>query len=240
MSVFIETLRREGFELEVSKPQVIFRTENGVQTEPLEEVTVDVPEEYVGAVTTEFSKRKAQMTDLINHGTGYSRLVWKMPTRALLGLRSILMTSTKGTVVINSIAMGYEPLWELAESERTGALIASESGTAVAFGLDVAQGRGVTFVGPGTDVYEGQIIGQNSRYEDMEINVAKGKELTNMRSKSSDGITMLAPPLIMSLERALDWLGDDELLEVTPQSLRLRKRYLTRVDRDRAKRTSKG
>lgn len=240
LSVFIETLRREGFELEVSKPQVIFRTENGVQSEPIEEVTVDVPEEYVGAATTEFSKRKAQMTDLINHGTGYSRLVWKMPTRALLGLRSILMTSTKGTVVINSIALGYEPLWELADSERTGALIASESGTAVAFGLDVAQGRGTTFVAPGTDVYEGQIIGQNSRYEDMEINVAKGKELTNMRSKSSDGITILAPPVLMSLEQALDWIGDDELLEVTPQSLRLRKRYLTRVDRDRAKRTAKG
>jgi GTP-binding protein len=176
------------------------------------------------------------MIDLINHGNGYTRLVWKMPTRAFLGLRSILMTVTKGTVVINSIFLDYEPLWDLAASDRTGALIASESGTAVAFGLEVAQGRGVTFVGPGTDVYEGQIIGQNSRYEDMEINVAKGKELTNMRSKSSDGMIILAPPVIMTLEQALDWIEDDELLEVTPRDIRFRKRYLTRVDRDRARR----
>jgi GTP-binding protein len=239
LSVFIETLRREGFELEISKPEVIFREEHGGKTEPIEEVTVDVPEEYVGAVTTEFGKRKAQMVDLINHGNGYSRLVWHMPTRAFLGLRSILMTSTKGTVVINSIYLKHDPLWDLPPRERTGALIASESGQAVAFGLEVAQGRGITFVDAGTLVYEGMIIGQNSRREDIEINVAKGKELTNMRSKSSDGIIMLAPPLIMSLEQALDWVEDDELLEVTPQNIRFRKRYLTRSERDRAKRIVK-
>jgi GTP-binding protein len=240
LSVFIETLRREGFELEISKPEVIIRKNaEGQQEEPLEEITVDVPEEYVGAVTTEFGKRKAQMTDLINHGNGYSRMVYHMPTRAFLGLRSILMTSTKGTVVINSIYLKHEPLWDLPPRERTGALIASESGQAVAFGLDIAQGRGITFVGPGTPVYEGQIIGQNSRREDMEINVAKGKELTNMRSKGSDGVTILAPPVIMSLEQALDWIEDDELLEVTPKNIRLRKRGLTRVDRDRSKRNMK-
>jgi len=239
LSVFIETLRREGFEMEISKPEVIFRDEESGKTEPLEEVTVDVPEEFVGTVTTEFGKRKAQMVDLINHGNGYSRLVWHMPTRAFLGLRSILMTSTKGTVVINSIYLKHEPLWDLPPRERTGALIASESGQAVAFGLDIAQGRGVTFIGPGTDVYEGRIIGQNSRREDMEINVAKGKALSNMRSKGSDGITTLAPPIIMSLEQALDWIEDDELLEVTPKDIRLRKRGLTRVDRDRAKRVVK-
>jgi GTP-binding protein len=236
LSVFIETLRREGFEMEISKPEVIFRDEPGGKTEPLEEVTVDVPEEYVGVVTTEFGKRKAQMVDLINHGNGYARLVWHMPTRAFLGLRSILMTSTKGTIVINSIYLKHEPLWELPPRERTGALIASESGQAVAFGLDIAQGRGITFVAPGTDVYEGEVIGQNARREDMEINVAKGKELSNMRSKGSDGITILAPPVIMSLEQALDWIEDDELLEVTPKDLRFRKRYLTKVDRDRARR----
>ena len=239
LSVFIETLRREGFELEISKPEVIFLDENGSKTEPLEEVTVDVPEEYVGTVTTEFGKRKGQMVDLINHGNGYSRLVWHMPTRAFLGLRSILMTSTKGTVVINSIYLKHEPLWDLPPRERTGALIASESGQAVAFGLDIAQGRGSTFIAPGAEVYEGRIIGQNSRREDMEINVAKGKALSNMRSKGSDGITVLAPPVIMSLEQALDWIEDDELLEVTPKDIRLRKRGLTRVDRDRAKRVVK-
>ena len=236
LSVFIEALRREGFEMEISKPEVILHEKDGVKTEPVEEVTVDVPEEFVGAVTTEFGKRKAQMIDMIIHGNSYTRLVWKMPTRAFLGLRAILMTATKGTVVINSIFFDYEPLWDLAESDRTGALIASESGKAVAFGLDVAQGRGMTFVEPGEDVYEGQIIGQNSRYENMEINVAKGKELTNMRSKSSDGMTILAPAVKMSLEQALDWINDDELLEVTPKDLRLRKRHLTRVDRDRARR----
>ncbi|MCC6404905.1 MAG: translational GTPase TypA [Candidatus Yanofskybacteria bacterium] len=236
LSVFIETLRREGFEMEISKPEVIFRDDGGQKTEPIEEVTVDVPEEYVGAVTTEFGKRKAQMTDLINHGNGYSRLVWHMPTRAFLGLRSILMTATKGTVVINSIYLKHEPLWDLPPRERTGALIASESGTAVAFGLDIAQGRGVTFIGPGTEVYEGRIIGQNARREDMEINVAKGKALSNMRSKGSDGITILAPPILMSLEQALDWIEDDELLEVTPKDIRFRKRFLTKVDRDRARR----
>jgi len=241
LSVFIETLRREGFELEISKPEVIFQempNDEGQMTkmEPVEEVTVDVPEEYVGAVTTEFGKRKAQMVDLINHGNSYSRLVWHMPTRAFLGLRSILMTSTKGTVVINSIYLKHEPLWDLPPRERTGALTASESGTAVAFGLDIAQGRGMTFVGPGTEVYEGMIIGQNSRREDMEINVAKGKALSNMRSKGSDGITTLTPPIIMSLEQALDWIEDDELLEVTPKDIRLRKKYLTKVDRDRNRR----
>lgn len=236
LSVFIETLRREGFEMEISKPEVILRDNNGQKEEPLEEVTVDVPEEYVGAVTTEFGKRKAQMVDLINHGNGYSRLVWHMPTRAFLGLRSILMTSTKGTVVINSIYLKHEGMWDLPPRERTGALTASESGTAVAFGLDIAQGRGTTFVAPGTDVYEGMIIGQNARREDMEINVAKGKALSNMRSKGSDGITVLAPPVIMSLEQALDWIEDDELLEVTPKDIRLRKRFLTKVDRDRNRR----
>jgi GTP-binding protein len=239
LSVFIETLRREGFELEISRPEVIFRDEGGQKTEPVEEVTIDVPEEYVGAVTTELGKRKAQMTNLLNHGQGYSRLIWKMPTRAFLGLRAVLMTATKGTVVINSVFLGYEPLWNLADSDRTGALIASESGKAVALGLDTAQGRGITFVEPGDEVYEGQIIGQNAKYEDMEINVCKGKELTNMRSKSSDGITILAPAVKMSLEQALDWIEDDELLEITPKSIRLRKRGLTRVDRDRAKRNTK-
>jgi GTP-binding protein len=236
LSVFIETLRREGFEMEISKPEVIFREENGSMAEPIEEVTVDIPEEYMGAISTEFGKRKATMVDMINHDNGYVRMVYHMPTRAFLGLRAILMTATKGTVVLNSIYLKHEPLWDLPLRERSGTLIASESGTAVAFGLEVAQGRGVTFIGPGTDVYEGQIIGQNARREDMEINVAKGKELTNMRSKSSDGMIMLAPPVVMSLEQALDWIEDDELLEVTPKDIRLRKRYLTRVDRDRARR----
>ena len=239
LSVFIETLRREGFELQISKPEVIIKEENGQKTEPVEEVTVDIPEEYVGVVTAEFGKRKAKTIDLINHGNGYTRLVYEIPTRGFLGLRSILMTSTKGTIVINSVFMGYEPMRELPPRERNGVLITSETGQAVSFGLEVAQGRGITFVAPGTPVYEGMIVGLNSRKEDIEINVCKGKELTNMRSKSFDGVIILAPPVILSLEQALDFIEDDELLEVTPQNIRLRKHYLTRGDRDRAKRPLK-
>jgi GTP-binding protein len=245
LSVFIEALRREGFELEISKPEVILKEEKNddtgaiTRTEPVEEVTVDVPEEYVGSVTTEFGKRRAQMIDLINHGNGYARQVWKMPTRAFLGLRPLLMTATKGTAIVNSIYLDHEPLWQLPESDRTGALVASEAGQAVSLGLQTAQGRGITFTRPGEDVYEGQIVGQNSRYEDLEINVCKGKELTNMRSKSSDGMIALAPPVRMSLEQALDWLGDNELLEVTPENIRLRKKHLSRTDRDRARRAAK-
>jgi len=239
LSVFIETLRREGFELQISKPEVIIKEIDGQKMEPVEEVTIDIPDEYVGTITTELGKRKAQTVDMINHDNGYVRLVYKMPTRAFLGLRSILMTATKGTIVINSVFLGYEPLTELPERERNGVLIASETGQAVSFGLEVAQGRGMTFVGPGAQVYQGMIIGQNSRYEDIEINVCKGKELTNMRSKSSDGVIILAPPTEMSLEQALDFIEDDELLEATPQTIRLRKRHLTRVDRDRSKRQLK-
>ncbi len=239
LSVFIETLRREGFELQISKPEVIIKEENGVKTEPVEEVTVDVPEEYVGAVTAEFGKRKAKTIDIINHNNGYTRIVYHIATRGFLGLRTILMTATKGTVVINSVFLGYEPLIDLPPRDRNGVLMASETGQAVAFGLEVAQGRGSTFVVPTTPVYEGMIVGLNSRKEDIDINVCKGKELTNMRSKSSDGITILAPPIIFSLEQALDFIEDDELLEVTPESIRLRKRYLKKNDRDKAKRSAK-
>jgi GTP-binding protein len=239
LSVFIETLRREGFELEISKPEVIIKEVNGEKMEPIEEVTIDIPEEYVGAITQEFGKRRAEMVNLVNHPNGTARMVYHIATRAFLGLRGILMTQTKGTVVINSIYLRHEPLADLPPRERNGVIMASESGQAVAFGLDVAQGRGVTFVGPGTQVYEGMIVGLNSRREDMDVNVCKGKELTNMRSKSSDGITILAPPVILSLEQALDFIEDDELLEITPLNIRLRKRYLRKTDRDKAKRVAK-
>lgn len=239
LSVFLETLRREGFELQVSKPEVITKITDGVEMEPIEEATIDIPEEYVGAITTEMGKRKAEMLNLINHTNGTTRMVYKLSTRGLLGLRSILMTSTKGTVIINSISLGHEPTGATLERNRNGVLIASEAGQAVAFGLAVAQGRGITFIPPGTEVYAGMIIGLNSRREDIEINVAKGKELSNMRSKGSDGITILTPPVKLSLEQALDFIEDDELLELTPENIRLRKRYLSRTERDKARRTQK-
>lgn len=249
LSILIETLRREGFELEISKPEVILKEIEGPSTdsagsgrltaEPFEEVTVDIPEEFMGVITTQFGKRKANMVELVNHGNGYSRLVYHITTRGFLGLRNILVTETKGTAVINSVLLGYQPAIEQPTRIRNGVLIASETGKAVAFGLQTAEGRGVIFIAPTTQVYEGMIIGLNSRREDIEINVCKGKELTNMRSKGSDDAILLAPPLIMTLEQAIDFIEDDELLEVTPKSLRLRKKALTKVDRVRAERTSR-
>ncbi|KKT74103.1 MAG: Small GTP-binding protein [Parcubacteria group bacterium GW2011_GWB1_44_7] len=176
------------------------------------------------------------MVDLINHKNGYSRFVYHISTRGFLGLRNILVTNTKGTAVINSVLLGHKEMAEQPPRIRNGALIASETGKAVAFGLEVAQGRGIVFIVPITQVYEGMIIGLNSRKEDIEINVCKGKELTNMRSKSSDGTIILAPPVILTLEQALDFIEDDELLEVTPQSLRLRKKFLKKSERDKNKR----
>ncbi len=245
LSILIETLRREGFELEISKPEVIIKEVNGEKTEPYEEVTIDVPEEHVGIITTEFGKRKADLVDLINHNNlpgrqagGFTRLVYHISTQAFLGLRNILVADTKGTAVINSVLLGYRPLRGTLSRIRNGVLIASETGKAVAFGLEVAQGRGTVFISPTTQVYEGMIIGLNSRKEDIEINVCKGKELTNMRSKGADEAIILAPPLLMTLEQALDFIEDDELLEVTPESIRLRKKHLAKVDRVRVKRSN--
>src|SRR3990167_4578308 len=233
LSILIETLRREGFELEISKPEVIIKEVNGEKMEPFEEVTVDVPAEHVGSITTEFGKRKATLVEMINHDNGYARLVYHISTRGFLGLRNTLVSETKVTAVINSVLLGYQPLGETLNQTRNGALIASETGKAVALGLEVAQGRGTVFIGPTTPVYQGMIVGLNSRKEEIEINVCKGKELTNMRSKSADSKIVLAPPLVMTLEQALDFIEDDELLEVTPQNLRLRKKYLTKTDRAR-------
>jgi GTP-binding protein len=247
LSILIETLRREGFEMEISKPEVIIKNIGGVESEPFEEVTVDVPEEFMGVITTQFGKRKANTVEVINHGNSYSRLVYHISTRGFLGLRNILVTETKGTAVINSVLLGYQPVIEqpvhphtqslsVGARFRNGALIASETGKAVAFGLQTAEGRGTVFIAPTTQVYEGMIIGLNSRREDIEINVCKGKELSNMRSKGSDDAILLAPPFIMTLEQAVDFIEDDELLEVTPVSLRLRKKALTKIDRVRISR----
>lgn len=235
LSVLLETLRREGFELEVSKPAVVTKEENGQVLEPIEEVIVDVPEMYRGVIVTEFAKRRAELKDTFPHASDI-RFVYEMPTRALLGLRNALVTLTRGSFVLNSRFLHFGTKTEDLPKSRKGALIAHETGKALAFGLEIAQGRGATFIEPSTEVYEGMIIGENAKDEDLEINVAKGKQLTNMRSTSSDGLTMLAPPIRMTLEEALDFLEDDELLEITPESIRLRKKILTKSLRDNAKR----
>ncbi|MBI4096756.1 MAG: translational GTPase TypA [Candidatus Levybacteria bacterium] len=236
LSVMIETLRREGYEFQVGKPEVITKIVNGAEMEPVEDLIIDVPDEFQGVVSKELGERRANMTNMNADGKGNTRFEYKIPSKNLLGLRNILLTNTKGTAVINTMFDKYERLTPALPKIRNGVLIASEPGVALTFGLENAQGRGITFVDPGTPVYAGMIIGLNSRGDDIEINVAKGKHLTNMRSANADIAIALTPPLKMSLEQYLDFLEEDELLEVTPKSLRLRKKFLSRIDRVRATR----
>ena len=230
LSVLLETMIREGFELEVSKPEVITKIENGVEMEPVEEVVIDTSEEYRGVITAELAKRKADLKDIFLHAGGV-RFIYEMPTKTLLGLRNSLLKKTRGSFVLNSTFLYFAPIKNTPERVRNGVLIASESGQAVVFGLEVAQGRGTTFIAPGTQVYEGMIVGENSREEDIEINVCKGKQLSNMRSSGTDRTISLEPPLLMTLEEALEYIEDDELLEITSKNLRLRKKALTKAGR---------
>ncbi len=234
LSVFIEQLRREGFELQVGKPSVITKTIDGVLQEPIEELTVDVANEYVGAVTAEVSRRKGILQVQDDQGST-TRLVFHITTRGLLGLRNQLLTISRGTAVLNSLFLRYEPLGAAIPKLRNGVLLASQSGKAVTNGLDNAQERGITFIPPQTEVYTGMIVGLHSREQDIEINVCKEKQLTNVRASTSDFSTILTPPTIFSLEQSIDFLEDDELLEVTPKTLRLRKKILDATTRSRAR-----
>lgn len=235
LSVLIETMRREGYEFEVGRPQVVTKEENGKTLEPIEELTIEVPAEHVGTVQMELGTRRATLKEQFATPKGVTKLVYELPTRALLGLRNILMTNTKGTIVMNSLMIGHEPLTAALQQLRNGVLIAFETGTTTPYSLQTAEERGTCFVGPSEKVYAGQIVGLNNRNDDMEINVCKAKHLTNMRSKSSDGVVQLTPPVILSLEQCLDFIENDELLEVTPKNLRLRKRELDPVKRKRAR-----
>lgn len=234
LSVLMETLRREGFEFEVGRPQVVIREKNGVKEEPVEEVFVEVAPEFVGAIAQEFGARHAELLNQEITTSGTSRSHYKIPTRGLIGLRNLLLTATKGTVIMNSLPAGYQALGEKLPSLRNGALIASETGASTAYAISNAESRGEFFIDAGIQVYAGQIVGLNNRKEDLEINVCKGKNLTNMRSKSSDGAIQLTPFTDLSLEQCIDFLNDDELLEITPENLRLRKRELDPVMRKRA------
>lgn len=236
LSVLIETMRREGYEFEVGRPQVVTKEEKGQTVEPIEELIIEVPAEHVGTVQMELGQRRATLKEQFASPKGVTKLVYELPTRALLGLRNILMTNTKGTIVMNSLMIGYQPQGSALQQLRSGVLIAFETGVATPYSLQNAEARGTSFVGPATKVYAGQIVGLNSRQEDMEINICKTKHLTNMRSSSSDGVVQLTPPTIFSLEECLDFIENDELLEVTPKSLRLRKREL---DQNKRKRISK-
>ncbi|HSH55854.1 MAG TPA: translational GTPase TypA [Candidatus Limnocylindrales bacterium] len=235
LSVLIETMRREGFEFEVGRPQVVTHQENGQVMEPVEELIIEVPAEHVGAVQMELGQRRAVLKEQFASPKGVTKLVYELPTRALLGMRNILMTNTKGTIVMNSLVTGFQPLGSALQQLRNGVLIAYETGVSTPYALQNAEARGSTFIGPAEKVYAGQVIGLNQRQEDMEINVCKAKHLTNMRSSSSDGVVQLTPPTIFSLEQCLDFIENDELLEVTPKSLRLRKRELDPNKRKRQK-----
>jgi GTP-binding protein len=226
LSVLIETMRREGYEFEVGRPQVVTREVNGVTEEPIEELIVEVPAEHVGTIQQEMGSRRATLKEQFASPKGVTKLVYELPTRALLGAKGILLTKTKGTVIMHSLMTGYQTQSAALQQLRNGVLISFEDGTSTPYSLQNAESRGVIFINPGEKVYKGQIIGLNSRQEDMEINVCKAKQLTNMRSTSSDGVVQLTPPTILSLEQCLDFIENDELLEVTPENLRLRKREL--------------
>jgi len=239
LSVLIEAMRREGYEFEVGRPQVVTRQQDGHTVEPVEEVIIEVPAEYVGATQMELGSRRATLKEQFASPKGVTKLVYELPTRALLGLRAILVTQTKGTIVMNSLTIGYQPLGASLQQSRNGVLIAFETGTTTPYALQTTEERGTCFVGPGVKVYAGQIVGLNKRGDDMEINVCKAKHLTNMRSSSSDGVVQLTPATVLSLEQCLDFIENDELLEVTPQHLRLRKRELDPTKRKRSKNHAK-
>jgi GTP-binding protein len=238
LSVLIESMRREGFEFEVGRPQVVTHEENGYTMEPIEEVIVEVPAEHVGAVQMEFGRRRAELVDQFSSNKGVTKLVYKMPTRTLLGARNILLTATKGTIIMNTLLDGFQPKGAALDQIRNGVLVAWEAGTSTPYALESSQERGELFVGPGESIYAGQIVGLNSRSDDLEVNVCKEKHLTNMRSKSSDGVVQLTPHTVFSLEQCLDFIENDELLEVTPRSLRLRKKELDHNKRKRIAKTA--
>ena len=227
LSVLIENMRREGYEFQVSNPVVIYKEIDGVKCEPIERLTVDVPDEYTGTVMDGVINRKGEMTNMAPTAQGYTRLEFLIPSRGLIGYRSELLTATKGTGIINSILEKYEPYKGDFNGRTRGTLIAWEDGTTITYGLYTAQERGTLFVGAGVKVYEGMIVGENARLEDVVVNVCKKKHATNTRSSGSDDALRLVPPREMSLEQCLDFIADDELLEVTPNHLRMRKKILS-------------
>jgi len=234
LAILIETMRREGYEFAISKPEATTKTIDGKIVEPVEVLTIDTRNEYIGVLTEMLSKRQAQMVDMRNDGQGNVRLVFQIPTKGLLGFRSSFLTSTRGESTMNAMFLGYESWRGEIVSTRNGVLVASEQGLAITYGLNNAQGRGLTFIEPGTHVYEGMIVGLNSRLQDIPVNVCKEKKKTNIRSSTSDIAVKLTPPLKMSLERAIDFVNRDELVEVTPKNIRLRKKLLTYSQRTRS------
>ena len=233
LAVLVETMRREGFELTVGKPQVVTRDIGGVRSEPMERVSIDVPDDYLGVVTQLLALRKGTLVEMVNHGTGWVRLDYRVPARGLVGFRTEFLTETRGTGVLHHVFDGWAPWQGELKTRRNGSMVADRRGTTTTYALMNLQERGTLLVGPATDVYEGMIVGESSRSEDMDVNPTKEKKLTNMRSSTAEELERLTPPLVLSLEQALELIADDECVEVTPKAVRLRKAELDAAVRGR-------
>ena len=236
LSILIEMMRREGYELQVSRPEIVTRSANGRTEEPVEELVIDVAEEFQGVVIAGLGTRRATMTKLINHGSGRIRLEFRIPTRGLIGFRSQLLTDTRGTAIMNHLFAGWEPWHGPIAGRPTGVLVADRAGNVTAYAMFNLQERGELFIEPTTVVYEGMIVGENARPDDMDVNITKEKKLNNMRSSTAEEGIRLIPPRMLNLEQAIEFISDDELVEVTPGSLRLRKRQLSATKRRTAAR----
>ncbi|MFE0625636.1 translational GTPase TypA [Streptomyces sp. NPDC058864] len=233
LAILVEQMRREGFELTVGKPQVVTREVDGKVHEPVERITIDVPEEHMGAVTQLMGTRKGRMDNMSNHGSGWVRMEFVVPSRGLIGFRTEFLTGTRGTGIAHSIHEGHEPWFGQLVTRNNGSLVADRAGAVTAFAMTNLQERGVLFTDPGTEVYEGMIVGENSRSDDMDVNITKEKKLTNMRSSSADSFEAIVPPRKLSLEQSLEFCRDDECVEVTPETVRIRKVVLDQKERGR-------
>ena len=239
LAVLVETMRREGFELTVGKPQVVTREIDGTLNEPMERVAIDVPDDYLGVVTQLMALRKGTLIEMINHGTGWVRMDYRVPARGLVGFRTEFMTETRGTGMLHHVFDGWEPWHGELKTKRNGSMVADRRGMTTGYSLMSLQERGLLLVGPGTEVYEGMVVGENARDEEMDVNPTKEKKQTNIRSASADEAIRLTPPALLSLEQALEFIADDECVEVTPKSVRLRKVILDQATRGRARSRSR-
>ena len=235
LAILVELMRREGYELTVGKPQVVTRVMNGKIHEPVERLTVDCPEEYLGAITQLLAVRKGRMETMVNHGTGWIRMEFLVPARGLIGFRTEFLTETRGTGIVHHVFESYEPWFGDLRTRATGSLVADRAGVATPFAMFNLQERGSMFVEPTTEVYEGMIVGENSRDDDMDVNITKEKKLSNMRSSTSDELVRLVPPRKLSLEQCLEFCREDECVEVTPASVRIRKVVLDATERGRTR-----
>jgi GTP-binding protein len=239
ITILAENMRREGFEFSISRPEVITKEVDGIHLEPFEHLVIDVPEEFGGTVIERLGKRKAEMTSMVPMGAGQQRVEFEIPARGLIGFRGQFLTDTKGEGIMNHSFLEYRPHSGHVESRMNGALISTESGEAIAYSLNTIQERGILFIGPQAKIYPGMIIGEHSRPNDLDVNPSKGKNLTNVRSSGADDAIKLVPPRNLSLEKAMEWIEDDELLEITPLNIRIRKKELDATKRKRATKNAK-